>query len=129
MPPPTIILDIDGCVLEQLDTTDGQGSLSAQILGSANPERYNLPKLPGVVDKFVEWDRKGCRIILMTGRPESCREETVKQLKEHGLFWQQLVMGVGGGPRHLINDCKPDGTKTAFAHCPKRNEGLGGIEI
>jgi hypothetical protein len=38
-------------------------------------------------------------------------------------------MGVGGGPRYLINDKKPDGTLTAYAINLDRNTGLGEVEI
>jgi hypothetical protein len=45
------------------------------------------------------------------------------------IFYDQLIMGVGGGVRHLVNDKKPDGTPTAFAHNLTRNEGIGGLNL
>jgi hypothetical protein len=38
-------------------------------------------------------------------------------------------MGVGGGPRYLINDCKPNGLETAFAVNMERNKGIKNIKI
>ena len=38
-------------------------------------------------------------------------------------------MGVGGGERHLINDRKSDGTKTAYAHNLTRNKGIKNLKI
>lgn len=115
---PTIICDIDGCLIQYEHKT-----LSGKITNTD-------PKLcPGVLEKFHEWDLKRYNIILLTGRRESSREQTEKQLRELGLFWDQLVMGVGGGPRHLINDMKSDGTHTAFAYNLVRNEGLGSLKI
>ena len=38
-----------------------------------------------------------------------------------------MVMGVGGGPRYLINDNKPEGTESAFAINIERNKGINDI--
>lgn len=38
-------------------------------------------------------------------------------------------MGVGGGPRYLVNDCKPDGTKAAFAVNIERDKDIKNIDI
>lgn len=112
----TIICDIDGTL------TEHRGNLSRTLL--------NEPVvLEGTVDKLNEWDRKGYKIILITGRKESMRRTTEEELTKLGIFYDQLIMGVGGGPRHLINDTKPDGTITALAHNIERNKGIGGLEI
>ena len=60
--------------------------------------------MDGVRDKFNEWDSQGHKIILCTARKESGREITEKHLKQLGLCWDYLIMGVGGGARVLIND-------------------------
>lgn len=121
---PTVILDIDGVLLE---TT---GNIDEQV------DRNNSPTaLPGVVDKLKEWDRMGCTVILLTGRPESARETTKRQLEEAHIFYDQLVMGVGGGVRILVNDRKPpndkypEGRITAFAISPPRNHGIADVDI
>lgn len=115
--PKTLIIDIDGTLIYH------GGDLFAQT--------NNPPKLlPGVMDKFNEWDKKGYRIILITGRRESMRKLTVDQLQSCGLFWDMLVMGVGGGPRVLINDLKPEGEDpTAIAINLVRNTGMADINI
>lgn len=116
--PKTIILDIDGCILQHHNST-----LSDQV-------SKTMKLLPAVREKFNEWDYKGYRIILLTGRKESMRKETEEQLKYWHLFWDQLIMGVGGGVRVLINDLKPDGDEpTAVAINLKRNEGLEEVDI
>ena len=51
------------------------------------------------------------------------------QLANMNIFYDQLIMGVGGGVRHLVNDKKPDGTLTAFAHNLTRNEGIGDLNL
>jgi hypothetical protein len=87
--------------------------------------------LPGVQEKFNEWDGKGYNIVLTTGRKESARSHTEDQLRKAGLFWDHLIMGLGGGPRVLINDVKPydPDTPTAVAINLERDKGLGEVEV
>ena len=116
MRPKTIILDIDGTIIPH------DGSLTQQM--------RVCKQLPGSLNKLNEWDRKGYNIILMTGRRESMRETTEKQLTELGFFWDQLIMGVGGGERILINDMKSNSeVPTASCINLKRNEGIKDIDI
>jgi dTDP-glucose pyrophosphorylase len=89
--PKTILCDIDGTILKHMH------SFSSVTL--SQPE-----VLRGVIQKFDEWDSKNNRIILMTGRKESARELTEKQLKSLGLCWDLLIMNAGNGNRILIND-------------------------
>ena len=54
----------------------------------------------------------------------------VSQLhRSHGVFFDQLIMGLSNGPRILINDTKPDGMETASAHSILRDGGISEIEI
>ena len=64
--------------------------------------------LKGTVEKLNEWDSKGYNIILVTGRKESMRKQTIEQLSDAGIIYDQLIMGIGGGSRVLINDFKKD---------------------
>ena len=114
--PKTIICDIDGVLLQHRN----QG-LSSQL--------YSKP-LDGTIDKINEWDAKGYNIILITGRRESLRSKTEKQLLMYDIFYDQLIMGVGGGDRVVINDRKPDSNRdTAYAINLNRNEGVENVEI
>jgi len=113
----TLFIDIDGCLLKHL------GNLSNEILGE--PEI-----LPGVLEKLNEWDGRGFKIILTTGRKESMRKITEKQLSKVGIFYDQLVMGITRGERIIINDKKPGNDMvTVSAIEIKRNEGLVNINI
>lgn len=115
--PKTIFCDIDGVLFKH------NGDILRQPIDP--PE-----VLPGVVEKFQDWDRKGYRIYLVTGRRESMREQTEAQLKSIGIFYDMLIMGVGGGLRVIINDRKPNGSDdTAMAINLIRNQGLEGVEI
>ena len=60
-----------------------------------------------------------------TGRKESLREPTIKQLQKVGIFYDKLIMGFGGGDRILINDRKPNSNRdTAYAINLERDKGV-----
>jgi histidinol phosphatase-like enzyme len=116
----TILLDIDGTLIPH------NRPLSEQHYHKDFP---NEP-LKGVLKKLMEWERKGYRIVLTTGRRECWRKFTVKQLEDMGIWYDQLVMGLGSGPRILINDLKPGSEEaTATAINLPRNQGIGDLEI
>lgn len=115
--PNTIICDIDGTLTEH-----------ANPYTSSKPS-YVMKVLNGTIEKLLEWEKKGYRIILLTGRKESLRQATIQQLSEAGIFYDQLIMGVGGGVRYLINDNKPTGDVAAFAINVERNKGIKDINI
>lgn len=115
--PKTIICDIDGTLIKHNKPND--------IANSS----YIPELLEGTIDKLNEWERNGYNIILLTGRKESMRRVTEKQLAQLGIYYDQLIMGVGGGSRYLINDYKPNGTESAFAINIERNKGIKNINI
>ena len=113
----TIFCDIDGTLLFH------HGDLNSQYV--------NKPViLEGTIEKLKEWDRKRYNIILVTGRRESMRNKTEKQLESLGIFYDKLIMGIGGGQRIVINDLKPNKEeKTAIAVYVKRNEGVKNVKL
>ena len=112
----TIICDIDGVLLNHANN-----GLSQQLKQAT---------LNGTIEKITEWDSNGYNIILITGRRESQRLNTIKQLGELDLFYDQLIMGVGGGDRILINDRKPNSDRdTAYSINLNRNEGVKNVKI
>jgi hypothetical protein len=115
--PKTIICDIDGTLIHHF--------LPSQVAKDSHVPAL----LDGTLEKINEWERKGYNIILLTGRKESMRKNTEDQLSQLGIYYDQLIMGVGGGARYLINDYKPDGTESAFAINVQRNMGIKNIEI
>jgi hydroxymethylpyrimidine pyrophosphatase-like HAD family hydrolase len=115
--PKTIICDIDGTLVRHYDPH------------TVSKPEYRMELLTGTIEKLLEWERKGYNIILLTGRKESMRQVTEQQLRDVGIFYDQLVMGVGGGFRYLVNDYKPSGEETAFAINVERNIGINGIII
>lgn len=114
--PKTIFCDIDGVLLPH------RGDILIQ-------HELKLETLPGAHEALRDWDRKGYRIILVTGRRESTRKATEAQLSAAGIIYDILIMGIGGGERVVINDRKPDGALTTFEVCLPRNQGLKGVEL
>ena len=113
----TIFCDIDGTLIHH------HGDLFKQIM-------LDAVLLEGTKEKIVEWDRQGYNIILVTGRKESTRFITEKQLQGAGIFYDKLIMGLGGGPRILVNDLKPDSDEpTATAINIERNKGLKNVKF
>lgn len=116
--PATIFCDIDGTLVVHAKPTDAQ-------LPS-----HKLDILEGTIEKLLEWDKLGYRIILTTGRKESLRKVTETQLAKAGIIYDQLIMGIGGGKRYLINDKKPNSTENyAVAINLERNKGIQNISI
>ena len=118
MRPKTIFCDIDGTLVEH----------ATPYLASQPTHSLNI--LDGTIEKLLEWDRLGYNIILTTGRKESLRAQTECQLSRVGIFYDKLIMGIGGGERVLINDLKPNSDReTATAICLKRNEGIKNVKL
>ena len=112
----TVFIDIDGTIFKHY------GNLNMMVL--QEPELIR-----GTVEKFLEWRKKEYYIDLTTARLEGMRQITQKQLTDAGLFYDQMIMGLPPGARILINDEKPDGTKTATSFCIKRDSGIRDINI
>ena len=114
----TIICDIDGTLVKHFPPTT-----------TSIPD--HCPEiLDGTIDKLLEWDKKGYNIILISGRRECSREVTTSQLNKMGIIFDQLILGIGGGKRVLINDRKPYGTDDyAIAINIDRDYGISEIKI
>ena len=116
--PITIFCDIDGTLVTHSKPTDSQRPT------------HKLNLLEGTIEKILEWDKLGYNIILTTGRKESLRNITEIQLSQVGIIYDQLIMGIGGGKRYLINDRKPNGSEDyAIAINLIRNEGIKLLQI
>lgn len=110
-------MDLDATVWEQGDPVE------------ISKPGYQPKMILGVLDKIREWDSKNYNIILTTGRKESLREVTIRQLSYAGIVYDQLVMGLGGGDRVLINNKRRNGDLSAIAICPDYNKGIGELSF
>ena len=116
--PKTIFCDLDGTLVKHSNPIDVQ-----------NPD-LELEVLPGVHKRLREWDTKGYFIIITTGRKESARNSTIRQLETAGIIYDQLVMGFGGGDRILINDRKSNSDRnTAMVINLDRDTGMSDLDL
>jgi dTDP-glucose pyrophosphorylase len=111
----TIFCDLDGTVLKHLHSYSEVSKVKPELL-------------PGVAAKFDEWDSIGHKIILVTARKESGRELTERHLRELGLPYDQLIMGVASGDRIIINDNMSEKTTRAKSINLQTNEGFKKIK-
>ena len=119
--PKTIFCDLDGTLVKH----PGSGYIRA-----IQDPNYELKVLPGVNEFLYHIDVNSYHLVITTGRKESAREATVKQLQRVGILYDQLIMGFGGGDRILINDRKNDRAEdTAFAINLTRNEGVKNVKL
>jgi mannose-6-phosphate isomerase len=115
--PKTIFCDIDGTILKH----------SGDIIKNYKDEPIVLEN---VIDTIRYWDKNNFKIVLTTGRKESTREYTEKQLKDLGIIYDELIMGLPNGDRIIINDKKPNGLRnTAYAINVVRNKGFNNIDF
>ena len=112
-----IFLDIDGCIVKH------HGGSSSTL------QTHPTVILPNVLEKLDEWEVNGYQIIITTGRKESLRKFTEKQLTKYGIVYDQLIMGLGRGERIIVNDESSNGELRASAVSIKRNDGIGQINI
>jgi len=113
----TIFTDIDGTLVHQVNFED--------------LDPFNSVALPGVVDKMVDWFKKGYHIVLTTARPESLRDDTIQEMDILGIPFHQLVMGIGRAERILINnnsDKKPNEVR-AEGIIVQKNGGFNDINL
>ena len=111
--PKTIFCDIDGTLWNHV----------GNVLKQAICEKHEL--LLNTKEAINKWDSLGYKIILTTGRKESLRSKTENELSRLGIVYDELIMGIGGGVRILINDRKPNEDKnTCYAVNVVRNKGI-----
>lgn len=121
----TLIVDIDGTLLYQDNVLFDK---EYNLLGN-DPHYPNGRKLPGV-EQLSMFHRKGHKIFLLTGRPETYRDITEKQLKDLGIYYDKLIMDAGTGIRILVNDSKPySSLPTACGITVRSNSGIESIKI
>lgn len=111
----TVFVDIDGTIFKQ------KANLSEVF-------EEELELLPGVKESFDNWNWKGYKIVIVTGRKESTRSATELALKKANLFWDHLLMGLDvGGERVIINDSKAESNQTARAFVVDRDKGFDDV--
>lgn len=109
----TVFCDLDGTLIEHENIPD---------------YTRGIKLLPGAREKIDEWRAGNAFIVLTTSRDEQFRDDMEKLLREAGIRFEYLVMGLPPGPRFLINDKKPYSDKVmAKAIEVERNVGIQSI--
>ena len=103
---------------------DIDGTLCVHHEDIIKQHRDELTLLPETLEVLSEWEKKGHRLILVTGRQESHRGQLERQLRTAGIFWDKLIMGLSNGPRVIVNDVKEGGEDRALGYNVKRNMGI-----
>lgn len=80
--------------------------------------------LPSTIDFFNNTIKESDFVIITTGREESHKKRIEKFMNSFGLKYDLILCGLPTGVRIVVNDKKPDGTKTALSHNVTRDEGL-----
>lgn len=112
-----IFCDIDGTILKHKSDIFLNYSESPDVLN-------------GVIKNIKEWEKLNYKIILTTGRKECLRDITEKQLLQHGIVYDNLIMNLPNGSRVLINDKKPNSPEnSAFAINLVRNKGMENVDL
>jgi len=120
--PKTIFCDIDGTILRHT------GDICMNYKQDFNIDSKIL--LNNVIENIKQWEKNNYKIILVTGRKESLREITHKQLVSCGIVYDELLMNLPNGPRVLINDKKPNlSNNTAYAINVTRNKGFENLDL
>lgn len=106
--PSTIFVDLDGTiVLHDKGLFSDTGAFKSELVGVDEIELQILRDL---------W-HDGHQIIITTARPEFERSRVTSGLSELGIKYDQLILGITGGTRYLVNDSKDSvpGFPTAIA--------------
>ena len=102
--PHTWIFDIDGTILKH----NGYLFEGDEVLEGAR--------------EFFETIPEQDKIILLSAREASIKEQTEKFLQDNGFRFDEIIFDVPAGERILVNDSKPSGLKCAYAINLKRDE-------
>ena len=106
--PKTWFFDLDGTILEY-----------NLIFSAVGKDKL----LPGVKELWATIPEEDY-IVLVTARPNYLKDVTLKFLTKNGIRFNHVIFDLPRGERILVNDDKPNGTKTALAWCVERNKGF-----
>lgn len=88
----TLFIDLDGTLVEN------SSAYISPYIGQTNPLKNNVETIKDLINT------KRIEIIITTSRPEEYRQITEAQLKEMGIEYKHLIMGLQHSKRIIIND-------------------------
>ena len=109
----TIFCDLDGTIIEHENIPDYTKGIKI---------------LEGAKEIIDQWRKNYAFIVLTTSRDEQFRPEMELMLRNAGIKYEYMVMGLPPGARYLINDKKPySDIEMARAFEVERNIGIKSI--
>ena len=85
--------------------------------------------LPTTKDFFEKVVKENDHVIITTARSHDHKDRIEKFLNLNNIKFDLVLCGLPTGSRILINDKKPDGVLTAYAHNLNRDEGINIFEF
>lgn len=108
----TYFFDLDGTLFEHSGMWFGE-------------HQTVLPNTKKTIRKLAD---EGHKIVITTTRRECVRQQTINQLIDNKIPYDELIMSLPRGKRVIVNDSKPyegwDEVKTAYGITVKRNDGI-----
>jgi hypothetical protein len=100
---------------------DFDGTLVAQKSHRGDKDQI----LPGTKDFFSNVVKENDFVIITTAREGGEHKKRIDLfMKAHGLKCDMIICDLPSGPRLVINDKKPDGSKTAYSFNLERDSGI-----
>lgn len=103
----TWFLDFDGTLVEQRSYLSDEDYI-----------------IEGTHRLFSEFIKENDFVIITTGREECHRSRIESFMNKNGFRYDLIICGLPTGPRVILNDIKPDGSRTAFAFNSVRDKGV-----
>jgi hypothetical protein len=110
----TVFCDLDGTVVVHQDQPTAETALRL---------------LDGAVERLADWVSVGYRVVLTTARPSEQAEALENLLRQAGVPFHDLIVGLPSGPRYLINDRKPSKILTAQAVAREVDRDVGIVDV
>lgn len=105
--PSTWFFDLDGVIVEHNGYKNGFDVV-----------------IPETVDTIRRLKKLGDTVIITTARDAGFKNMLEQFFHDKGIPFDLMVFNLPTGSRIVVNDEKPDGTKTAYASNIKRNSGF-----
>lgn len=104
--PKTWFIDLDGTLVEH----NGYKNNGDKLLAGVKEFFNSLP-----FEDFV---------VITTARKIKYKKQTITFLKQNNIRYNHIIFNLPTGERILINDMKPDNSKTAYSINLTRNKGF-----
>lgn len=112
---PTIFIDLDGTLIFHNSGLDLNGKEIEKV----------VPVNIDIFTKLSKFQQSGGKVIVTTTRPANSNSSLISQIESFGFKPDQIIFGLTGGQRLLVNDIKPSAPhiRTALSMNIARDSG------